>query len=81
MHGRLFCIWILGDVSKTLSSGTISKDNTTGVFLVDLQDLLSQSDVNFLNFTLSIPEQYDNIVELGNITIVRLEITEPVPGM
>ena len=45
-----------------------------GEFHFTLPDNLTGDDIKFLNLSLSVPEKYDLVVELGNISTIVIEL-------
>ena len=58
-------------------SGIVLRGEKVGEFHFTLPDHLTRDDIKFLNFSLSVPEKYDHIVELGNISTIVIELTDP----
>ena len=48
-----------------------------GEFSFTLSENLTGDDIKFLNFSLGVPETYKYVVELGNVSNITIELTEP----
>ena len=48
-----------------------------GEFSFTLPENLTRDDIKFLNFSLGVPETYKYVVELGNVSNITIELTEP----
>ena len=48
-----------------------------GEFNFTLPDNLTREDIKFLNFSLGVPKTYRYVVELGNVSNITIELTEP----
>ena len=58
-------------------SGPVLRGEKVGEFHFTLPDNLIRGDINFLNLSLSVPKQYDHVVELGNISTIVIELIKP----
>ena len=59
------------------SSGIVLRGEEDGEFSFILPDNLTRDGIKFLNFSLHVPKIYKDVVELGNVSNIMIELTEP----
>ena len=61
-------------------SGPVLRGEKVGEFSFTLPGNLTREGIKFLNFSLSVPKTYKYVIELGNVSHITIELTEPATG-